>query len=133
MIKAFRSRQFLLFLLTGGFAAGVNFVSRIVLSQWLDFTSAIVTAYMVGMVTAFTLGRLFVFKGSQQSVHRSALFFFLVNVLGVTQTWLISMGMAYYALPALGLKVFVREVAHGVGLLAPVFTSYLGHKHLSFR
>jgi len=51
----------------------------------------------------------------------------------VLQTWLISMGLAVYVLPAMGVKVFVHEMAHAAGIVAPVFTSYLGHKHFSFR
>lgn len=48
VMGAFASRQFLLFLLTGGTAAVVNFASRIVLNQWLSYSSAIIIAYLVG-------------------------------------------------------------------------------------
>ncbi len=27
----------------------------------------------------------------------------------------------------------MREIAHAFGVVVPVFTSYIGHKHLSFR
>ena len=64
MIGAFRSRQFLVFLLTGGIAAAVNFGSRILYNQWMGFSAAIVLAYITGMVTAFVLARLFVFRAS---------------------------------------------------------------------
>lgn len=99
----------------------------------MDFSIAIVLAYITGMITAFVLAKLFVFKRSHQSLHRSALFFVLVNLVAVAQTWLISMGLAAYALPALGVTKFVREIAHAVGVAVPVFTSYIGHKHWSFR
>jgi len=33
----------------------------------------------------------------------------------------------------LGLKVYVPEVAHAIGIAVPVFTSYIGHKRWSFR
>lgn len=133
MIAQFKSRQFLMFLLTGGTAAAVNFGSRIVYSVWLSFSSAVILAYLTGMVTAFVLARLFVFKASSHSVQRSAFFFVLVNLLAVVQTWAISMGMAYYGLPALGVTRWVPEISHAVGVVVPVFTSYLGHKHWSFR
>ena len=51
----FLSRQFVLFLATGGFAALVNFGSRILLSHWLSFSWAVVLAYLAGMGTAFVL------------------------------------------------------------------------------
>lgn len=133
MMQQFMSKQFLVFLLTGGTAAVVNFGSRIVFNRWMDFSMAIVLAYIAGMITAFILAKVFVFKTSKQSLHRSVAFFVLVNLIAVVQTWLISMGLAYYALPALGVTVFVREMAHAVGVVVPVFTSYIGHKHWSFK
>ena len=133
MIGQFISRQFFTFLLTGGTAAIVNFGSRIFYSYWLDFSVAIVFAYVTGMITAFVLTKLFVFKESQQSLHHSAIYFALVNLVAVLQTWIISMGLAYYILPAVEVTLFVQEIAHAVGVAAPVFTSYIGHKHWSFR
>ncbi|WP_313951618.1 GtrA family protein [Accumulibacter sp.] len=133
MIRAFASRQFVLFLLTGGTAAAVNFASRIFYGRWLDYSTSIIVAYLTGMVTAFVLARLFVFTESSQGWHRSALIFTLVNILAVVQTWAISMGLAYHVLPSIGVTRFSREIAHAVGIAFPVFTSYLGHKHWSFR
>ena len=133
MIQQFLSKQFIMFLVTGGTAALVNFGSRIVYNQWVSFSVAIVLAYLTGMVTAFVLARWLVFQQSQQSVGRSALLFAAVNVLAVLQTWLISMGLAVYALPQLGVTRWVAEIAHAFGVVVPVFTSYLGHKHFSFR
>lgn len=127
------SRQFLVFLVTGGTAAAVNFGSRIIYNQWVDFSTAIILAYLTGMVTAFVLAKLFVFKESRQSMHRSALIFTLVNIVAVLQTWAISMVLALYVLPALGVTRFVSEIAHGIGVVVPVFTSYIGHKRWSFR
>lgn len=133
MIQQFMSRQFLSFLLTGGFAAAVNFGSRIMYSFWLDFSSAVILAYITGMITAFVLARMFVFKESQQPVHHSAAFFVLVNLVAIVQTWGISMGLAYYLLPWLGVTLFAQEIAHAFGVAVPVFTSYMGHKRWSFR
>jgi putative flippase GtrA len=133
MISSFMSRQFIVFLVTGGTAAAVNFGSRIVYNQWLPFSGAVILAYLTGMVTAFVLAKMFVFKESTQSTWRAVLFFTLVNVVAVLQTWLISMGLAFYLLPALGVKHFFKEIAHAVGVMVPVFTSYLGHKRWSFK
>lgn len=133
MIRQFLSRQFLVFLVTGGIAALVNFGTRIAYNRWVDFPVAIVLAYLTGMVTAFFLARIFVFKDSQQNLRDSVLFFVLVNVLAVAQTWLISMALAFYALPALGIERFKLEIAHAVGVVFPVFTSFIGHKRWSFR
>jgi putative flippase GtrA len=132
MMRQFLSRQFLAFLLTGGTAAAVNFGSRIVYNLWMGFSAAILLAYLTGMVTAFVLAKLFVFRESRQPTHRAAMFFVLVNVVAVVQTWAISMALGYYVLPALGVDRYARELAHAVGVAVPVFTSYLGHKRWSF-
>lgn len=132
-MKQFLSRQFLTFLVTGGAAAAVNFGSRLIYNRWLDYSSSVIVAYITGMITAFILARLFVFKESEQSVHKSAMFFVLVNLVAVLQTWVISMGLTYWALPAMGVTRWAPEIAHAVGIVVPVFTSYLGHKRWSFR
>lgn len=133
MIGQLGSRQFLAFLLTGGAAAAVNFFSRILYNQWMGFSAAVICAYITGMVTAFVLARLFVFTTGTQSLGKSALMFALVNLLAIAQTWLVSMGMALYALPFFNVTRFAPEIAHAAGVLVPVISSYFGHKYLSFR
>jgi putative flippase GtrA len=129
----FVSKDFLLFLLTGGFAAAVNWSSRIVYNIWLPYSAAIVVAYITGMITAFVLAKLFVFTKSTQSTAHSAFFFTLVNLVAVVQTWAASVGLAYYVFPRIGFTWHVRDIAHAVGVAVPVFTSYLGHKKWSFK
>lgn len=131
-MRSFFSKQFFSFLLTGGIAATVNFSSRMLYNRWLDFSSAVVLAYLTGMVTAFILARTFVFTQGSQPVYRSAMFFLMVNGVAVLQTWAISMAL-YYLLPMAGVTRWVPEIAHAVGVMVPVFTSYLGHKRFSFR
>jgi len=133
MIKNFFSRQFLRFIFTGGVAAVVNFSSRFLYDDWVSFSNAVILAYITGMITAFILAKLFVFKDSKQSTSRSALFFILVNIVAVLQTWGISMGLAYYLLPSMGVTFYVKELAHITGIIIPVFTSYIGHKRFSFK
>jgi putative flippase GtrA len=133
LIQHFFSREFIGFLIAGGIAAMVNFLSRIYFNQYVSFSSSVLLAYLVGMVTAFILAKLFVFKASKQSIRRSVLFFIFVNVLAIAQTWLISMGFNFYILPALGFEKYVPEISSAIGIVFPVFTSYLGHKHWSFK
>ena len=133
MTHHFFSRQFLVFLVTGGIAALVNFFSRILFNLYWSFSTSVILAYLAGMCTAFVLAKIFVFKESAQSIHRSAVIFALVNVVAVAQTWCISMGLDYYILPKLGVTNFAPEIAHAAGVLFPVFTSFLGHKRWSFQ
>ena len=133
MIGQFFTRQFALFLITGGTAAAVNFLSRILYSQWVSFSSAVILAYLTGMVTAFVLAKLFVFPGSGQTLFSSASRFAVVNIVAVAQTWTLSMALAYYLLPYLGVTYLVQEISHLVGIAVPVLTSYIGHKRWSFQ
>ena len=133
MIKSYFSKQFVLFLLAGGFAALVNFASRILINKFINYSTAIIFAYIIGMMIAFILNKLFVFRGSRQSTNRSIIYFVIVNGVAVFQTWGISVLLAYHILPYFGIKSFVQEIAHAIGLGIPIISSYFGHKKLSFK
>lgn len=124
--------EFSRFVLTGGFAAGVNFLSRIGLSQFMSYRFAVFFAYLIGMVTAFILSKIFVFQKSGQSATNEFIKFTIVNIIAVIQVWLISVGLAEYGFPAINFIFYPEEVAHLIGISVPVVTSYYGHKHFSF-
>lgn len=46
--------------------------------------------------------------------------------------YIISVGLTVYVFPAVGLTLRPKAVAHSVGVVIPVFISFLGHKYLSF-
>lgn len=129
----FSSKEFLLFLMAGGLAATVNFLSRIFYNHYVDFSQAIVLAYVTGMVTAFLLSKLFVFEHSKRATRYQAFYFFLVNVFAILQTWLISMFLYHYVLVWLNIQSSTKEIAHLIGVMVPVFSSYLGHKYITFK
>jgi putative flippase GtrA len=126
------SRQLILFLVAGGFAALANFGSRIALSHVMPYVPAILAAYLIGITTAFLLNRAFVFTGAANPVVQQAWRFAVVNAAALVQTVLISLLFARLLLPALGIEAHAETIAHGFGVIIPVFTSYLGHKHYSF-
>lgn len=125
--------RFFKFLAVGGFAAAVNFASRILFNLWVSYAIAIVLAYVLGMCTAFCLNRLFVFRTSSSPLHHQISWFIVVNLLAVAQTLAISLLLARWLLPSIGWTWQVELCAHAVGVALPVVTSYIGHKHLSFR
>jgi putative flippase GtrA len=126
-------QQITLFIIVGGFSAAINFLSRIILNHWLSYALAIIIAYCIGMITAFLLNRTFVFKYANNSLREQAFWFTVVNLAAVAQTLLVSLALANYVLPALGLNWHAELVAHAFGVAVPVITSYIGHKHLSFK
>lgn len=125
-------RQFLRFVVTGGLAALVNLFSRYGLNFLMPFAVAVIVAYLCGMVTAYVLGRLFVFERSGRSMADEFWRFTLVNVFAAAQVWVISVGLGEYLFPKFGFGWHPLDVAHVIGVSVPVFTSYLGHRHFSF-
>lgn len=121
------------FVLAGGSAAVVNFCSRILLSVFLPYAAAIICAYAIGMATAFLLNRQFVFQEATNRLHEQVAWFIAVNALAALQTLIISLALADYALPWAGITWHAHEIAHAVGIMAPIFTSYIGHKRFTFR
>jgi putative flippase GtrA len=127
------SMRLLKFIAAGGIAAALNFGSRIVLGLWLSYTASIVLAYLIGMATAFILNRLFVFRTTTSALKKQLGWFALVNLAAVLQTLAISIVLARWILPAVGIEWHNETLAHAVGVAVPVVTSYIGHKYLTFR
>jgi putative flippase GtrA len=127
------TRQFAGFLLAGGIAAAANVGSRMAFSLFFDLAVAVVLAYLVGMAVAFVLMRRHVFPLSEAPVARQVAVFCAVNLLAVLQTLVVTLVLARWLLPRLGVSSHVEEIAHVAGVCVPVLTSFLGHKHLSFR
>jgi len=90
-------------------------------------------AYILDMITAFVINRTFVFTKANNQLHHQALWFVVVNLAAVLQTLVISLLLARVVFPRLGLESHAETMAHAVGVAVPVVTSYIGHKHLSFR
>lgn len=124
---------FLRFLVTGGLAAGVNILSRHLLSFWLPFEAAIVVAYLIAMTTAYLLARALVFPPSGRTRQSEYVRFALVNLAALVQVWIVSVGLADWLLPSVGWGYRPELVAHTVGVLSPAVTSYYGHKAYTFR
>lgn len=125
-------RQFVAFVVAGGIAAAVNIGSRIIFSLVMRYEIAILVAYLCGMTVAYSLNRMFVFEASGRGMPSEYVRFALVNLLAVAQVWIVSVGLARLVFPAVGFGWHDETVAHIVGVLVPVVTSYLGHKHFSF-
>ncbi len=124
--------RFQRFLLLGGVAALVNVVSRYLLTPALGFSPAIVAGYLIGMIVAWLLFRIYVFTPSVDGGHRELARFALVNIIGITQVWLVSMVLAEFLLPWFGVTWHAKDMAHIVGVMVPAGTSYIGHKHFTF-
>lgn len=124
--------EFLQFLVVGGIAAGVNFVSRIGFSELFSYRISIILAYIVGMIIAFTLFKHYVFEKTDRHYMEEVKGFIIVNIFGVFQVFIISVGLAEYFFPYISLELYPNEIAHFIALGVPAISSYFGHKYFSF-
>lgn len=126
------TRQLAAFIVTSGIAALANFASRAAFSVFMPYALAIVAAFAIGLSTAFALNRRYVFADGGGSTAQQFGRFFLVNLFGLAQTLVISLALAAL-LPSAGWTWHTQEIAHAVGIAAPIVTSFFGHKYFSFR
>ena len=129
----FDSKEFSKFLFAGSIAAAINFLSRIFFNLWFDFSVSIYLAYILAMIAAFFLKKQFVFAKGRQPLTHSIGFFILVNLIAFLQTLAVTMAFLNYVLPYFSIVKMAHEISHAIGILATVFTSYIGHKKFSFR
>jgi putative flippase GtrA len=131
-VKCLSANRFARFLAVGGIAATVNILSRIVLNLAMSYEAAIVVAYVCGMTTGYVLSKLLVFMPSGRPFHHEYLRFTIINVIALVQVWIISVGLVRIIFPMVGFTWHADTVAHIIGVAAPTFTSYLGHRYFSF-
>ena len=124
--------------MAGGLAALVNFGSRFFYNLFVDFSTAVVLAFFTGLTTGYVLNKLYVFTNSRNTIAQEMGWFVFINLLALLQTWGLSVYLAHLLPEFLPVQnqsgiELARALAHGAGVLFPVFTSYLGHKYLTFR
>ena len=126
-------RRFLRFTGAGILAAIANILSRMALSHVVGYSASVALAYVVGMVVAFTLSRMFVFEGTENSWGKELTRFAIVNAFAFVQVWVVSLLLASWLFPKFGFHWHAETVAHVIGVGSPIVFSYFGHKHFSFR
>lgn len=133
ILRDYFSIEFIGFVISGGIAALVNLGSRILLNLAIpSYVISIILAYCLGMLTAFLLDKFLVFKKSSNSYRRQIGGFIIINLLGLLQTVVFSLLFADFIFPAINWTWNADTIAHFIGVAIPVFTSYLGHKYVSF-
>lgn len=128
-----KNRQFLYFLISGGLAAGLNIFSRIMFSNFFSYEVAIILAYLVGMTSGFVLMRYFVFDGKRDAVSGQAIRFIFVNILAIAQTFIVSIFLKDLIIKFYPIYALAELIAHTIGVLVPVITSFFAHKWYTFR
>ena len=132
MLKLFLSRQFAGFLVAGGMAALLHWLTRILLSLVMPFSWAVFFAYGVGMAVAFLLNSYFVFPASDKPVARQARDFFVINLCFFPVVWLVALQLNRLLVDS-GVVEFSEEIAHAFAISIPVLATFLLYKFFAFR
>jgi putative flippase GtrA len=127
------SRQFLRFLLVGGAAAALHWLSRILFNWYVAYVWAIVLAYVVGVLVGFVLNRLYVFPYSDRPVRTQLTYFFLINLAVFPFVWLVAYVLGEWVLVRWLQRDVALALAHGIAIMVPVFANFAAHKFLTFR
>lgn len=121
------------FLLAGGLAAGVSWLSRFGFGLVMPFPLDVAAATATGMLIGFVLYRSLVFPGSRQSLVSQLSGFLLVNLLGGAVTVMTALIVRDAAAVPLGLGTAAAPASHAVGIAVGAAANYLGHKTITFR
>lgn len=132
MIKHFITKQFLFFLIVGIFAATVNFLTRIILSEWFEFSISVFIAYGFGILIAFTLKAIYVFPGATRSLKIQFRDFFLTNILCFP---LVFFGSIYLreVLIYFNYDFYLDSTSHLISLSFPMLFTFLIYKFFVFK
>lgn len=126
------ARRFMAFVAIGGFASAVNLVARILVDMFTSYEAAIVLAFPIALTTAFLLNRLLVFQAKEYDWRRQYRRFLIVNLAALLQVFAVSVAFARLIFPWIGFTWHAHTIAHALGLIMPLFTSYWAHKRYSF-
>ena len=126
-------RQFLKFLIAGGFAAFANIVSRVIFSYFFSYEISIILSFIVGLFFGYLLMRNYVFSFRKNLFFTQIIRFFLINIIALLQTFLITIFFKYL-LDFFLENIDIKElIAHTLGVSFPSLTSYFANKHFTFK
>jgi putative flippase GtrA len=127
------SEQFGRFLIVGGVALVLHWLSRFVFNWYVNFAWAIVMAYLVGILVAFVLNKIFVFPYSERSLKFELFFFFVVNIAAFPFVWAAAYVLGEWMLVRWMPKQFALALGHAIAITLPVFVNFALHKFITFR
>jgi energy-coupling factor transport system substrate-specific component len=133
VVALYASAQFGRFLLVGGAAVLIHWLSRFLFNWFVPFGWAIVLAYCVGLAVGYVLNKIYVFPYSDRPVNVEIFLFIVVNLAAFPLVWVVAYVLGEWVLP----RWFGREVAlavgHGLAIGFPVFLNFALHKFITFR
>lgn len=133
VVSLYVSAQFARFLLAGGVALLCHWLSRFAFNAFVSYGWAIVLAYLVGIVVAFVLNKIYVFPYSARSLNFEMSVFFLVNIAAFPFVWIIAYALGEWVLADRMPRELALALSHGFAITLPVFVNFALHKFITFR
>lgn len=85
------------------------------------------------MLTAYVIFKVWVFTSKKHNGLQQLSYYVVINLLGLAQTIVVSLIFFNYIFIDIG-DILLREtISHILGLAAPIATSYIGHKYITFK
>ena len=130
---SFVPKNLIKFLIAGGAAASANIGSRALLSLYFSYKISIFISFIIGLTVAFFLMKRFVFASRDALLSVQIKRFTIVNLVTLLCTFLISVNLNNFLLLYLTNKNLTEAIAHFIGVIFPIFTSYFVHKFFTFN
>lgn len=132
LVKLAMEREFMRFLLAGGFAALVNFVARLLLSPFLPFGISVLLAYFVGMSVGYVLYSRYVYRAGRAGRQYGQIArFLLVNL--VTAGFVVAVALGLESVfGGFASKPIAEAAAHFLAIGLGAVLNYFGHRILTF-
>ena len=121
-------RLFLLYLVIGGFATVVDFAVLYALTEFagMFYLVSASISYLVGMLTNYSLNKVYNFKNKSKEVFKQFGLFAIVALIGLA----INNIILYFLVQYFGVWYIAAKV---VSVAVVMFWSFFGHKHITFK
>jgi putative flippase GtrA len=126
-------RRFATFLVVGIISTLCNLSSRYLFQLGMGYEWSLIFANIVGVLSAFILNRLFVFRTGNRRITTELMRFTAVNLFGIALSWLSAVILYRWVFPAIGFTWHPDLWAHAIGIAVPVLPNYLAHKAWTFN
>ncbi|MEA2953639.1 MAG: hypothetical protein QOJ96_3159 [Alphaproteobacteria bacterium] len=133
LISIYLSAQFARFVLVGGVALMLHWLSRFIFNWFVGYGWAILLAYGIGMLAGFILNKVYVFPYSERPLHFEASFFLVVNIIAFPVVWAVAYVLGEWVLQNWMSRELALALGHAFAIVLPVFANFALHKFITFR
>lgn len=121
------------YILAGGSAAGINWLVRFPLSEFLPYPVAVTLATMIGMVFGFFSYKYLVFGPTSRPLWAQIRDFIGVNLVAAIVTVIAAVAVRDLPPWPAGWLAHVEAAAHAFGIAVAAVVNYFGHRHVTFN